>query len=568
MVLSMPRPYKHPKTGVYWYRQRVPSSLKEVATGKVVAVTIDGRTSRPKIGSHLTVSLDTKEVAKAKVRGNEAQSQFDLIWQSLSDNAPVRLTNEQTVALAGEVYRDFKLLEADPGNAELWSKVQAENEIALKTRSAPNPLTIRATNLDLVDLRFGPFVDAVLAKHQITAEPASRAAVLKHTANALQASAELLQRRANGDYSSDTHADRFPPVSTLEPVKRKRRSKASTEVDTNTLTGLLAHRQLTQSHKEATFSMYRGCLRQFSEFIGHEDAFRITKGDVRRWRDHLIGRGLATKTINDQYLASLKSTLAHGVKEFDLPANVAASMRDERDAPAPSGSKGYSQEQAKTILEATFKGSRKNLAIPYQRAIFWVPWICAYTGLRVSEITQFQGRNLREKGGVPYMMITPEDGSTKGNNAWTTGIHPHLIELGLLEMFRAIGDGPAFYTPYPHGTDLRTLNDHRAKSAGDKIAEWVRDEVGITAPGNRPSHAWRHLFTTLTRNYKVDKEARDYMLGSRSKTDAREGYGDWEPEVIDHEIRKLPKFSVTDTHWRPPTTKVAPEAQKALRPSK
>ena len=34
--------------------------------------------------------------------------------------------------------------------------------------------------------------------------------------------------------------------------------------------------------------------------------------------------------------------------------------------------------------------------------------------------------------------------------------------------------------------------------------------------GNRPNHAWRHLFTTLSRG-RLIKEARDYMLGSRRK---------------------------------------------------
>jgi hypothetical protein len=41
------------------------------------------------------------------------------------------------------------------------------------------------------------------------------------------------------------------------------------------------------------------------------------------------------------------------------------------------------------------------------------------------------------------------------------------------------------------------------------------------------------------------------MLGSRSVTDAREGYGDWPPSVLDVEINKLPRFAVEDTGWRP-----------------
>lgn len=30
MVLAMARPFKHPKTGVYWFRKAVPKDLQEV----------------------------------------------------------------------------------------------------------------------------------------------------------------------------------------------------------------------------------------------------------------------------------------------------------------------------------------------------------------------------------------------------------------------------------------------------------------------------------------------------------------------------------------------------------
>lgn len=561
MVLPMPSPYKHKITGVYWLKQRVPSGLVASAKGKMVIVTVAEAPCSVKLGEYLKVSLRTKDPSEAKRRGNDAQSQFDLIWQSFTD-APARLSHRQIVALAGEVYRMFRAAEDDPGDAVRWLKAMQINSRVM----AGDTLFIgREYGMEK---RFGPFVDLVLAKHTLRIDDDIRQKLLEQTAIAMQEAAALLMRRANGDYGPDTVEPRFPVLEIARPTKANRVPKGPTGDDPSTLTGLLAHKQRTQSKKDDTFDKYRGSLRDFMAFVGHEEVRRITKDDARRWRDALIERGLAKKTINDQYLTSLKVALNHGVKEFDLPLNVAANIRDERDTPAPSGSKGYSAEQATTILRATFKGSRKDLAIPYQRAIFWVPWICAYTGLRVTEVTQFQGRHLREKNGVPYLLITPEDGSTKGKNAWTTGIHKHLIELGLLDMFRAVGEGPAFYTPYPDGTDLKSLSDHRAKSAGDKIAEWVRDEVGIEAPGNRPSHAWRHAFTTLSRTHKMDKEARDYMMGSRSQTDAREGYGDWSPEVVDAEINKLPRFEVEASDWRPSIQVVTPQQLKSAQPSR
>lgn len=119
----------------------------------------------------------------------------------------------------------------------------------------------------------------------------------------------------------------------------------------------------------------------------------------------------------------------------------------------------------------------------------------AYTGLRVGEVTQFQGRSLKWDGQVPFMLITLEEGSTKGGAAWAVGIHQHLIDLGLLDMLSAVGDGPAFYTPYPAGTDLRSLKDHRRDDASADVGEWMLSVLGEAAPLGRPNHAWRHTFT-------------------------------------------------------------------------
>lgn len=256
------------------------------------------------------------------------------------------------------------------------------------------------------------------------------------------------------------------------------------------------------------------------------------------------------------------------MKEYDLPANPASLIRDERKDPAPTGSKGYSDEQARTILAATFRGVRKNVSLPYRRAIFWAPWICAYTGLRVGEVTLLQGSSVLMDGTTPYLIIRPEDGGTKGGNAWTTGIHQHLIDLGLLDMLRAVGEGPAFYAPYEPNADMSKVSRHRSKDAADRVADWVREEVGIVAPLGRPNHAWRHSFTTISRLCRIDKEARDYMIGSRSQTDAREGYGDWTPAVVTAEINKMPRFDVAETDWRPSTERVPAVALRGSTPTK
>jgi integrase len=320
-----------------------------------------------------------------------------------------------------------------------------------------------------------------------------------------------------------------------------------------TLEFLLNQKAKTTSLRPKTVADNRSYLRKFVAFLGHSDARKVSKDDVRRWRDSLMEDGkLSPKTITDRYLSALRAVFSYGVKEFDLPFNAASGIADNRTPAAPKGSKGYSESEAVTVLEATFKGSPKALSAPHRRALFWIPWVLAYTGLRVSEVAQLQGKRLMEEDGIPYLLITPEDGSTKSGRAWAVGVHKHLIDLGLLDMLKANGPGPVFYEPYPKGTDLTAIDGkHRALEAGGRVADWITGEVGIKAPLGRPNHAWRHLFTTRSRTCGMDKEARDFMMGSRSATDAREGYGDWPPAVLDREINKLPRFEVNDAGWRP-----------------
>ncbi len=391
----------------------------------------------------------------------------------------------------------------------------------------------------MLDEAHGDASRKVAEKRGLTLAPQSIRTLNLRMAELMEEAYRAIEAMQDGDYSAVARLEALPVFDA--PISSP--SKAATE-SILTLGQLLDHKAKTQNIKNKTVQDTRSHLQKFIAFIGHDDARRVTKEDVRQWRDSLIEEGkLSPKTITDRYISALRAVLSHGVKEFDLPVNVASGIRDSRASAAPSGSKGYSEEQAIAILKATSGGSVKALSEPHRRAIAWVPWIAAYTGLRVSEITQLLGKRFVEKDGVPYLLITPEDGSTKSGKAWMVGVHQHLLEMGLKELMQSFGDKPVFYEPYPASTILSEVKGkHRALEAGMRVARWITDEVGIVAPLGRPNHAWRHLHTTRSRLCGMDKEARDFMMGSRSSTDAREGYGDWPPEVLGREINKLPKF--------------------------
>jgi len=497
-------------------------------------------------------------------------------WQTLLEEGPQALSHKQQVALAAEHAKAFLAAhEEDPfeapspppipgpsnaGNVAMVAMVEAMEpdtradferdirEYVKAGRQRKRGLTLRLLSkypglksiigkdvAAALEALHGADSDEALAKRRLHITAESKRLLNLQMATMMGAVHRGLEARRGGDYG---------PVKELEAAPAFVASgSASGPVMPGgvlTLEFLLDHKAKTTSIRPKTVSDNRSYLGKFVAFLGHSDARKVSKDDVRRWRDSLMETDLSPKTITDRYLSAVRAALAHGVKEFDLPFNAASGIADNRTPAAPHRSKGYEEAEAMKILEATFNGSSKSLSTPHRRALFWVPWVLAYTGLRVSEVAQLQGQRLMEEDGIPYLLITPEDGSTKSGRAWAVGVHKHLIDLGLLDMLRANGPGPVFYEPYPEGTDLTAIDGkHRALEAGGRVADWITGEVGIRAPLGRPNHAWRHLFTTRSRTCGMDKEARDFMMGSRSATDAREGYGDWPPVVLDREINKL-----------------------------
>src|SRR6202022_1059018 len=74
----------------------------------------------------------------------------------------------------------------------------------------------------------------------------------------------------------------------------------------------------------------------------------------------------------------------------------------------------------------------------------WVPWICAYTGARVNEITQLEPKDIAIGRGIHVFRIVPD--ATKGAEARIVPVHDHLIEQGLLAYVESRRK-PLFYDP-------------------------------------------------------------------------------------------------------------------------
>ena len=75
---------------------------------------------------------------------------------------------------------------------------------------------------------------------------------------------------------------------------------------------------------------------------------------------------------------------------------------------------------------------------------FWLPLIALYTGARRSEVGQLLRRDLDEVGGVLCLSITDEGEGQRLKTAASrrvVPVHPHLVDLGLLEYAKALKPG-------------------------------------------------------------------------------------------------------------------------------
>lgn len=295
----------------------------------------------------------------------------------------------------------------------------------------------------------------------------------------------------------------------------------------------------------ATIKAWRRQLEAFITHLGYDDASAVTTADVVAWKEHLLhgggfgGKSLSAKTVKDTYLSVIKTAYRWGNDNDKVRGNPAERVTVLAPRRAVTREKGLIDDEAKAILSATLSAPPSKLSSHRILARRWVPWICAYTGARVNEITQLRAEDVFKVRGVWVIRITPEAGSTKSHQARTVALHPHLIEQGFPEVVEG-RKGPLFYDPerYRGGSS----GNPQAKKVGEYLARWVR-EIGVDDPIVLPNHGWRHRFKTQARLANMDPEIRDVIQGHSPRT-VGETYGDTFPEVSLREIEKLPRYEV------------------------
>jgi integrase len=313
------------------------------------------------------------------------------------------------------------------------------------------------------------------------------------------------------------------------------------------LRGLFEQYAATPGRHAKTIAQWRPYIEDLITFIGDDNVFAVTHDKLVAWRNHLRdvktyrGKRLSPKTINGSYLGATGALFAWAKGDGLIQVNP---MREVARVGvlkvAQTRFKAFTVAEAHLILKATLERAEGREGADLRNAKRWCPWLMAYSGARVNEITQLRKQDIETLEGVPIMRLTPDAGTLKSKTARMVPLHRDLIAQGFLEFVSQRSEGPLFSSPGKRRSDVAI--NRQANRLGSKLAEWVRS-LGITEV--LPNHAWRHLFASLAVRYQLDPRTTKAIMG-HAATDEHSKYIAGFVDVLSRDVEKLPSFELAD----------------------
>jgi integrase len=540
MALAMPKLTRCPKTGDWVSRKVIPVDVKPDYQ-RVYGVRSEAL---------FRAGGDLSAGEAKRLYGDwlgEVESRIET-FRATRKGVGRTLSQKEATALAGDWYRWFTSQHEDnPGDQLQWRERFGSfvDEISLldpKERWT-NPLDNSAyawTKAPHVRPKIRPLVyefaeaERFLTSKGIHLQPAAMDLFLDALESVMIQAFSLLEKRASGDFSPD------PALTKLPVFEPKRKAGAD---PWGLWEAWIAERQLAAQTRDRWRAVF---LDLRSTFEGR-NANTIKEDEARKWAIGLITENRSAQTVAEVWLGAAKTVFswARDTKRVDQNPFVGIKITIPRKT-RHRETKAFTAEEARTILEATLNERPARLAPHYIAARRWVPWLCAYSGARVGEITQMRGIDVFERDGVWAIRLTPEAGTIKSGEARVVPIHEHLLEQGFLEFVRGAGKGPLFYDPQGRRkaseADPTKPGQSQARKTANKLGEWVR-EVGVDDPELRPNHAWRHTFKQIADRSGISERVSDAITGHAPQTVAR-SYG--QPTLADmaEALKRFPRHKI------------------------
>ncbi|EKZ8662480.1 site-specific integrase [Vibrio alginolyticus] len=559
----MASPYKHPQTGVYYFRMAVPKKL----------VPIIGKTVFKK-------SLQTKNLSEAKPRFTEclfdAQKQIAVAQLKLSNSSNVVLNVRDCAIIAERWYEHVKNEVDTSGNYDLFLKRDVDAEGSVHEFGLSDTLSLCGSEVDtatpeqlqeLAD-ELKEFIVAQLDREGLVVSSHSEsfrqlAVAFYHYIHRIEA---LCRARYNRDYGyeaiSNPIADKPLSVNPSANKRQPKRQKASQYSISNVFKRY--HQSETLKDKDAK-ALYEAGLQieRLIEVIGDLDVTEVTRAHIVEFRDTLLqlpkskiasirNRPLLEQIelVKIQGLETLSATtvknclrktsvvFSYAIELGIIESNPHVGVRvatAEKKTEASEG-KGYTDSEMLRLFQADVFND-VNARKPYGMACYWVPLLCRYTGARLEEMSQLHKSDVSQSdSGIHYLNIRRGEGQSVKNNSSLrhVPIPTHLIELGFLDY---VAESGGFLFP-----ELKE-NKYGKKSAA--LSKWWGQTVrSLGIHTTQPAHAFRHTFKTALRRLGIADTVSDAITG-HTPAGVGGSYGTVELETKKEAIDRLPRLALS-----------------------
>lgn len=548
MLFRLVRPMKRAGSRNQYFVKRIPSDLKSRGEDLHVYIPLGDEAISYIVSRRsdtVRFSLRTNDPAEVKRRMAQVDAFFENLWRALRKREPVSLTHREATALAGEAYKawskgdEYEKTIAIEHTPEGWERIWSgslsveEWEEAEKFWSELE----QGGSAEKLEKTLGPIIDRLLlAKGIRRVDQPSREMILDTFVKSMKDAMTRRKQMAGGDYSGDTTLERFP-----EWKRGKDTVGFSLAISLGGLVESWWAEAKAAGTKLSTYENHRNAMTLLVKFLGHDDALRLTKDDIVRFKTHRLAsvnprtkKPISAKTVKDNDLAGLKTVLGWAKQNGIIRENFAEGVTLKLGKQLKLRSKGFSDEEANAILKAALEVERGNSNPTTYAAKRWVPWLAAYTGARVGELAQLRKQDIQFKDSHWVLHITPEAGTVKTNEARDVVLHSHLIEQGFVEFVKGAPDGYLFLVPYKKGSPLGPLGGVK-----NRLAEFAREVVPDRNVA--PNHGWRHRFKTVGMEVGIELRVLDAIQGQAPRTVA-ESYGDVTIKTQAAAIAKLPRY--------------------------
>ena len=392
MALAMASPTRHPRTGIFQHIVRVPKDVATLALGRKVSVPVGSGRRDIVLGAVAKVSLATRDPGEAKVRFVAVADALNFFYGGLREG-PVTLSHKRRQVIAGAIYHEaLAEYEEEPGSAAKWREMAS----ILEKHAVGDHDGVD----DMREMFFGDRVTDALAERGLVITTESRRDLLKDVVEPFSWFLRDIAAAADKDYTRR----RFPTDTDDSPSpKRPRRPKGKAVSFSDIIDERVRRKSAGRDGKgasAATIAIFRRATKHFSDWRKSDDATTVTRQEVEGW---MAARQAEAKVGNrtiSQHVVNVGTVWGWGRKHdgaaFPKESPFTGIERPDFDTIAPS-ERAFRLDEARAILHAARKETE-----PGKR---WLPFIAAYSGARISELSFLRPDDFRQVEGNWFFRI-------------------------------------------------------------------------------------------------------------------------------------------------------------------